>query len=69
MARPRKNEVVESKLDIPSEKKDDGLVELEHFVSEGRMTIGNVAYDIVNHKVRVKPEHIALAREHIRMAR
>ena len=48
-------------------KKDDGLIELNHFCQEGRMFIGNEVYTIKNGVVRVKPEHVTQAKEHIKL--
>lgn len=43
------------------------LVELEHFVKDGIMTIGETAYKIVKGKVSVAAEHVQEALKHIKM--
>ena len=70
MPRPRKNATVETPkqetLKVEKPKKD-GLVALKHFAEKGRLFIGDESYDIVDGVVRVKPEHVAQAKEHIKL--
>ena len=69
MPRPRKNPVVETPkqetVAVEPPKKDDGLVALNHYCQKGRMIIDNETYEIKGGVVRVKPEHLAKAKEHI----
>ena len=70
MPRPRKNAVETPKQESLVEekpKKDDGLIELNHFCQDGHLFIGNEVYDIKNGVVRVKPEHVAQVKEHIKL--
>ena len=62
MPRPRKSAAVET-----PKPKEDGLVALKHFAKKGRLFIGGESYDIVDGVVRVKPEHVAQAKEHIKL--
>ena len=70
MPRPRKSVAVETpkqetlKVEKP---KEDGLVALKHFAKKGRLFIGDESYDIVDGVVRVKPEHVKQAKEHIKL--
>ena len=71
MPRPRKSAVAEKPKQetkaVETPKKDDGLIALEHFAKNGRLFIEGEAYDIANGVVRVKPEHLAKAKEHIKL--
>jgi hypothetical protein len=72
MPRPRKNAVAEKaepeKETTAVEKTvDDGLIALKHFAKSGRLFIEGEAYDIVDSVVRVKPEHVLQAQEHIKL--
>jgi hypothetical protein len=72
MPRPRKNAVAEKaepeKETTAVEKTvDDGLIALKHFAKSGRLFIEGEAYDIVDGVVRVKPEHVKQAKEHIKL--
>ena len=73
MPRPRKNAVVEKPVQetiaMETPKKADGLIALEHYAKSGRLFIEGEAYDIVDGVVRVKPEHVPQAREHIKLGR
>ena len=64
MPRPKKTVAAEP---AQEEKKSDGLIALEHFAKKGRLFIGGESYDIVDGVVRVKPEHVAQAKEHIKL--
>ena len=64
MPRPKKTATVET---VQEEKKSDGLIALEHFAKKGRLFIGGESYDIVDGVVRVKPEHVKQAKEHIKL--
>lgn len=72
MPRPRKNAVAEkaepNKEATAVEKTvDDGLIALKHFAKSGRLFIEGEAYDIVDGVVKVKPEHVITAKEHIKL--
>jgi hypothetical protein len=43
------------------------LVELDHFIKSGSMTIGETTYPIVKGKVKVSPDDAVEARKHIKM--
>jgi len=43
------------------------LIELEHFLHDGTMFIGETAYNIVGGKVKVAKEHLQQALDHIKM--
>jgi hypothetical protein len=43
------------------------LVELDHFIKLGSMTIGETTYPIVKGKVKVSPDDAIEARKHIEM--
>ncbi len=60
----QEQDVVEVKQDV---KDTDGLVTLEHFAESGTMFIEGEEYKIVDGVVRVKPEHLAQAQEHIKI--
>ncbi len=64
MPRPKKTATVEA---VQEEKKSDGLIALEHFAKKGRLFIGGESYDIVDGVVKVKPEHVKQAKEHIKL--
>ena len=49
------------------EKKSDGLIALKHFAKKGKLFIGGESYDIVDNVVKVKPEHVIMAKEHIKL--
>ena len=71
MPRPKKN-VVAEKAETQETKTvekavNDGLIALEHFAKNGRLFIEGEAYDIVDGVVRVKPEHLLQAKEHIKL--
>lgn len=57
-------EVPEAKAE---ERPDNELVELEHFLHDGMMFIGETAYNIVGGKVKVAKEHLQQALDHIKM--
>ena len=71
MPRPRKSAVAEKPKQettaVETPKKEDGLIALEHFAKNGRLFIEGEAYDIVDGVVRVKPEHLLQAKEHIKL--
>ena len=71
MPRPRKSAVAEKPKQetkaVETPKKEDGLIALKHFAKNGRLFIGNESYDIVDGVVRVKPEHLLQAKEHIKL--
>ena len=72
MPRPRKNAVAEKaepKKETTAVEKtvDDGLIALKHFAKKGRLFIGGESYDIVDGVVKVKPEHVKQAKEHIKL--
>ena len=71
MPRPRKTAVAEKPKQetkaVETPKKEDGLIALEHFAKSGRLFIKGEAYDIVDGVVRVKPEHLLQAKEHIKL--
>jgi hypothetical protein len=46
---------------------NDGLVELNHWVNNGSLSVDGEEYKIVGGKVKVKPEHVKKALEHINM--
>ena len=50
-----------------AEQKEQELVEFDHFIKSGSMTIGETVYPIVKGKVKVAPEHAVEARKHIEM--
>jgi hypothetical protein len=64
MARPRKAEVIPEK---DTEKKNEGLVTLKHFAKSGRVFIGGEIYPIKDGYIKVKPEHLTQAVEHIKL--
>ena len=64
MPRPKKTSTVEA---AQEEKKSDGLIALKHFAKKGRLFIGDESYEIVDGVVRVKPEHVTQAKEHIKL--
>jgi hypothetical protein len=64
MARPRKAEVIPEK---DTDKKNEGLVTLKHFAKSGRVFIGGEIYPIEDGYIHVKPEHVAKAKEHIKL--
>ena len=43
------------------------LIELEHFLHDGTMFIGETVYNIVDGKVKVAKEHLQQALDHIKM--
>ena len=43
------------------------LIELEHFLHDGAMFIGETAYNIIGGKVKVAKEHLQQALDHIKM--
>ena len=57
-------EVPEAKTE---EQPDNELIELEHFLHDGTMFIGETAYNIVGGKVKVVKEHLQQALDHIKM--
>ena len=58
----------EAKTDEQPEAQSDGeLIELEHFLHDGTMFIGETAYNIVGGKVKVAKEHLQQALDHIKM--
>lgn len=61
MPRPKKEEATPAKEVV----KDEGLVTLRHFAKSGRLFIGGEIYEVANNVVKVKPEHLAKAKEHI----
>lgn len=61
MPRPKKVEATPAKEVV----KDEGLVTLKHFAKAGKMFIDDTAYDVANGVVKVKPEHVFKAQEHI----
>jgi len=44
-----------------------GIIELEHFLHDGTMFIGETVYNIVGGKVKVAKEHLQQALDHIKM--
>lgn len=63
MPRPKKTETTA----VVEEKKSDGLIALKHFAKKGKLFIGGESYDIVDNVVKVKPEHVIMAKEHIKL--
>ena len=61
MPRPKKVEATPEKEIV----KDEGLITLHHFAKKGRLFIGGEIYEVVDNIVKVKPEHLAKAKEHI----
>ena len=58
----------EAKTDEQPEVQPDGeLIELEHFLHDGAMFIGETVYNIVGGKVKVAKEHLQQALDHIKM--
>ena len=58
----------EAKTDEQPEVQPDGeLIELEHFLHDGTMFIGETVYNIVGGKVKVAKEHLQQALDHIKM--
>lgn len=51
----------------PEVQPDNELIELEHFLHDGTMFIGETAYNIVGGKVKVAKEHLQQALDHIKM--
>jgi hypothetical protein len=49
------------------DKNNDGLVELNHWVNNGSLSVDGEEYKIVGGKVKVKPEHVKKALKHINM--
>ena len=49
------------------EQPDGELIELEHFLHDGTMFIGETVYNIVGGKVKVAKEHLQQALDHIKM--
>lgn len=64
MPRPKKTATVEA---AQEEKKSDGLIALKHFAKKGKLFIGDESYEIVDGVVKVKPEHVLQAQEHIKL--
>lgn len=58
---------LEQTVESAQEVAESGLVELKHFVQNGVMGICGETYNIINGIVKVKPEHVQEAREHISM--
>lgn len=69
MPRPKKVVADEPKQEVLVEKqqKKDGLIALEHFAKAGTMFIAGESYEIKDGMVQVKPEHVAIAKEHIKL--
>lgn len=72
MPRPRKDKIANKPKEVPvskveNEQKNDGLVSLPHFAKTGTLFIGDTTYQITNGRVAVKPEHVAMVKEHIRI--
>lgn len=73
MPRPRKvvnkttNEQPKKPAESKMEKVENDLVSLPHFAKTGSMFIGDTVYKINNGRVAVKPEHVAIVKEHIRI--
>ena len=63
MPRPKKVEATPAK----EVAKDEGLVTLKHFAKTGKLFIDDTAYDVADGVVRVKPEHVIKAQEHIKL--
>ena len=63
MPRPKKEEAIPVKEVV----KEEGLVTLKHFAKSGSLFIGGEVYKIVDGVVKVKPEHLAKAKEHIKL--
>ena len=60
--------VPEAKTEGQPEVQPDGeLIELEHFLHDGTMFIGETVYNIVGGKVKVAKEHLQQALDHIKM--
>ena len=57
-------EVPEAKVE---EQPGNELIELEHFLHDGTMFIGETVYNIVGGKVKVAKEHLQQALDHIKM--
>ena len=68
MSRPKKNAVVEN-TEPKQETKvvNDGLIALKHFAKNGRLFIDGEVYNIEDGIVKVKPEHLTRAEEHIKL--
>ena len=64
MPRPKKTATAEA---VQEEKKSDGLIALKHFAQKGKLFIGGESYEIVDGVVNVKPEHVIMAKEHIKL--
>ena len=64
MPRPKKTATAEA---VQEEKKSDGLIALKHFAKKGKLFIGGESYEIVDGVVKVKPEHVLQAKEHIKL--
>ena len=64
MPRPKKTATVEA---VQEEKKSDGLIALKQFAKKGKLFIGDESYEIVDGVVKVKPEHVLQAQEHIKL--
>ena len=68
----KNNETPVQEAPAPPEAKAEGqpageLIELEHFLHDGTMFIGETAYNIVGGKVKVAKEHLQQALDHIKM--
>ena len=63
MPRPKKVDATPEKEVV----KDEGLITLHHFAKKGRLFIGGEIYPIEDGYIHVKPEHVAKAKEHIRL--
>lgn len=63
MPRPKKEEATLVKEVV----KDEGLVTLRHFAKDGSLFIGGEVYKIADGIVKVKPEHVKQAKEHIKL--
>ena len=63
MPRPKKVEATPAKEVV----KDEGLVTLKHFAKTGKLFIDDTAYDVADGVVKVKPEHVIKAQEHIKL--
>jgi hypothetical protein len=64
MPRPKKVEATVPEKEVA---KDEGLVTLRHFAKGGRVFIGGEIYPIEDGYIKVKPEHLAKAIEHIKL--
>jgi hypothetical protein len=64
MPRPKKVEATVPEKEVA---KGEGLVTLKHFAKGGRVFIGGEIYPIKDGYIKVKPEHLTQAVEHIKL--